>query len=251
MGARGRRHLTYHRGLCFTFGVVVLGLYSLSLDESFLLNLYESPVALYTAGSDRGFSHDCCLTNHLLRTIGRIELGCKLARKGDFVVLPEDLDEGGAFRTHFPVLPGRTVEVLGTAMEEKLGCQLVGRSALPPGIRWVSYDYGRKFGSHPVLQEWLAMSISLPSNLISAVESCGGAGSEGSLIPTVAVHMRLVFSESVLIPSNVKSPLPIATLFLTPSQYILPFRLAPLFAELRRIGMELTTHLTEGHHTVL
>lgn len=163
----------------------------LFLDETILLHLYVTPVALYTLGSDRGFSHDCCLTNHFLRTIGRVELGCRMAREGDFVVLPEDLDEGGAFRTHFPVFPETAVEALEIAARDRLGCRLVRRSALPRGIRWVSYDYGRKFGAHPALQEWLATSMSLPPKLLPALESCGGDGFDGSLVPTVAVHMRV------------------------------------------------------------
>ena len=163
----------------------------LFLDEAILLHMYVSPIALYSLGSDRGFSHDCCLTNHFLRTIGRVELGCRMARDGDFVVLPEDLDEGGAFRTHFPVFPEAAVEALEIAAMDLLGCRLVGRSALPHGIRWVSYDYGRKFGAHPALQEWLATSMSLPPKLLPALESCGGGGFDGSLVPTVAVHMRV------------------------------------------------------------
>lgn len=187
-----------------------------------LLPFLVFPVALYTTG-ESGYGPDCCLTNHLLRTLGRIEKGCSLARRGDFVLLPPDLEIGGAFRTDLSVFTDEAIEELGRlarvsgwmdggarwtsaaasrtqheifntnplpnllSRKENLNCNLVPSSSVPRSVARVSYKHRKRFSAHPILRAWLASALSLPSSLEKAVQECGG----GNLSSTATVHMRI------------------------------------------------------------
>ena len=99
--------------------------YILDRDGLLFLPLFVYPVALYTT-TDSGYAPNCCLANHLLRTLGRVEIGCSLARIGDWVLLPPDLDIGGAFRTELNVFTDDAVEELGrlAKVSERMVCMV-------------------------------------------------------------------------------------------------------------------------------
>ncbi|GMH87754.1 hypothetical protein TrVE_jg2822 [Triparma verrucosa] len=160
--------------------------YILDRDGLLFLPLFVYPVALYTT-TDSGYAPNCCLANHLLRTLGRVEKGCSLARVGDWVLLPPDLDIGGAFRTELNVFTDDAVEELGRLAKDLLHCNLVSSSSVPSSVTRVSYGHRNKFSAHPVLRAWLASALSLPPLLKKAVLDCGG----GNLSSTAAVHMRI------------------------------------------------------------
>jgi len=100
-----------------------------------LIHTYDKPLALYTKNVG-GYHSDCCFTNRLLRILGRIEKGCELARHGDFVVLPEDIDVGGVLRGDFEIFTNNGINELLDLFKVDFGCDLVTRDSLPKSVRW-------------------------------------------------------------------------------------------------------------------
>jgi hypothetical protein len=83
--------------------------------------------ALASTGSS--FRSDCCLNNNIMFTVGRIVRGCELAGNEDVVVLPPDLDSGGAWRTNLALFNETAIQKL-TQVALQYGCTLVSASVV-------------------------------------------------------------------------------------------------------------------------
>ena len=99
-------------------------------------------------------------------TAGRIVRGCKLAGNKDVVVLPPDLDSGGAWRTNFALVNEIAIQKL-TQVALQNGCTLVSASvAKTANLPIIQYYDWKMVGSGPYTA-WFYRSMQLPPPLTS------------------------------------------------------------------------------------
>ena len=132
--------------------------------------LFRDYRALASAGSN--FRTDCCLNNNIMFTVGRIARGCELAgNKKVVVVLPPDLDSGGAWRTRLALFNEAAIQKL-TQVALKTGCTLVSAAvAKAANLPIIPYSDWKMVDSGPYIA-WFYRSMQLPPPLTTIHKQC-------------------------------------------------------------------------------
>lgn len=143
--------------------------------------LFRDYRALASFGSN--FKSDCCLNNNIMFTVGRIARGCELAgNKKVVVVLPPDLDSGGAWRMSkkkkrkekkkgLALLNEAAIQKL-TQVALQTGCTLVSAAAAKAAnLPIIPYSVKKMVDSGPYIA-WFYRSMQLPPPLTTIHKQC-------------------------------------------------------------------------------
>ena len=139
------------------------------VDAEHPTNQYTGYLALASTGSD--FKRRCCLNNNIMLTVGRIVEGCKLAGKNNVVVLPPDLDSGGAWRTKMGLINEDAIQQL-IRLAKQNGCTLVSASMAKTANLSMQHYSGKGFVDSGPYIRWFYRSMQLPPALAAAHSKC-------------------------------------------------------------------------------
>ncbi|GKY92025.1 hypothetical protein MPSEU_000174100 [Mayamaea pseudoterrestris] len=152
------------------------------------------------------FHSKCCLNNLLMSVIaGQIQQGCQLARQqanesnaAAAVLLPKDLDVGGALRlssdTPFSMYSDEDIAALQRIAREQFHCRLFSEDEIAgSGIPKIHYDrpldIAKSMQSRGPLHEWTYRHMVLPKSLALAYDTCYGNQTRHKNY--LAVHLRI------------------------------------------------------------
>ncbi|GMH61404.1 hypothetical protein TrST_g6706 [Triparma strigata] len=118
----------------------------------------------------------------------KVEVGCRLARPQDFVMLPAELDQ----------LDDLSISRLRAMVSALWGCSLVSRQSSPP-LRRVSYQDDTNSPTSPTLRNWFYSSLTLPSYLQEYVDDCIAPQPTTT---TITIHLHVLDHDQPLLPPS-------------------------------------------------